>query len=217
MSRKRLRIIITAGATREPLDPVRFISNYATGTFGCQLASEAQARGHQVILIHAQLESLKPKGLPAIAVRTAAELQSALAAKFSWCDCLIMSAAVGDFRVRRVARKKIKRGRSKELTLRLEQNPDILAGLGRKKGKRVLVGFALETENLKNNARHKLNQKNLDLIVATSMKSRSYPFGSSRMDGLIIAREGRARNFKQAPKKRLARILLDSVEKIVLS
>ncbi|MFC1630995.1 phosphopantothenoylcysteine decarboxylase, partial [Candidatus Omnitrophota bacterium] len=95
--------------------------------------------------------------------------------------------------------------------------PDILAGLGRKKGKRVLVGFALETENLKNNARHKLNQKNLDLIVATSMKSRSYPFGSSRMDGLIIAREGRARNFKQAPKKRLARILLDSVEKIVLS
>lgn len=215
--RQRLNIVVTSGATREPIDPVRFISNYATGLFGCEIAREAKKRGHRVILISGQLACAKPKAVPAISVKTARQLQAALKAKFGWCDCLIMAAAVGDFRAKKVGEEKLKRSSRKELTLTLRQNPDILAGLGRRKGKRMLVGVALETENLGKNAQAKLRQKNLDLIVATQMKSGSYPFGSVRLDALIIDRNGRRQKIRQVSKRRLSRILLDSIEEILLS
>lgn len=215
--RQRLNILVTSGATREPIDPVRFISNYATGLFGCEAAREAKKRGHRVILISGLLACAKPEGVPVIDIRTARQLQAALKAKFSWCDCLIMAAAVGDFRAKKVGERKLKRSRKTELTLTLKQNPDILAGLGRRKGHKILVGFALETENLGKNAQDKLDQKNLDLIVATQMKSKSYPFGSVKLDALIIDRKGRKQRIRQASKRRLARILLDSIETAMLS
>ncbi|NQS99767.1 MAG: phosphopantothenoylcysteine decarboxylase [Candidatus Omnitrophica bacterium] len=215
--RRRLNILVTSGATREPIDAVRFISNYATGVLGCELAGAAKKRGHRVILICGLLDCPKPKGVPAIKVDTARQMQRALAAKFSWCDCLIMTAAIGDFRVQQPSKHKIKRSKTGELCLTLKQNPDILAGLGRRKGEKTLVGFALETEKLEQHAREKLRGKNLDLIVATQMKSSSYPFGPVKIDALIIDKAGQVRRIRQAGKGQLSRILLDSVEKIVLS
>ena len=213
--KRRLNIIVTAGPTREPIDPVRFISNYATGFLGYEIARLAKRRGHRVILISGPTALAKPKDVRSINVLTAQQMKRALERKFSWCNCLIMTAAVGDFRVRHAKAKKIKR-RNKGITLALKQNPDILRGLGLKKGKKTLVGFALETEGLVRNARAKLRRKNLDLIVATHMKSGSYPFGPRRLEALIMDKTGRIRRIKRAQKSRLAGILLDSIEKIVL-
>jgi phosphopantothenoylcysteine decarboxylase/phosphopantothenate--cysteine ligase len=215
--KKRLNVLVSAGPTREPIDPVRFISNYSTGFFGYQIAKEAKNRGHRVVLISGPTALARPQGVRRIDVQTAAQMREALKKSFSWCDCLVMSAAVCDFRPQKTARRKIKRGAKKEITLRLKQNPDILKGLGRRKGKRLLVGVALDTEGLKARAQRKLRQKNLDLIVATPMRTRSYPFGPARMDVLIIDRNGRVKEAKAAKKTTLSRILLDSIEKTVLS
>lgn len=215
--KRRLNILITCGPTREPIDPVRFISNYSTGFFGCQIAREAKRRGHRVILISGPAASAKPQGVRSIDIETARQMEQKIKARFSWCDCLIMTAAICDFRVKEAAKRKIKRGAKKEITLRLKQNPDILKGLGRRKGKRILVGAALETEALKENAQDKIRQKNLDLLVATQMKSKSYPFGPVKLDSLIIDKNGHSQQARGATKARLARILLDSIETTVLS
>ena len=206
-----LNVLVTAGPTCEPIDPVRFISNYSTGFFGYEIAREARRRGHRVILISGPTLLAKPQGVRAIDVFTAHQMKEELRDKFSWCDCLIMTAAVCDFGVKRVAKKKIKR-KEGGIVLDLKQNPDILGGLGRKKGARVLVGFALETENLKKNAQDKLRQKNLDLIVATQMKTATPPFGQVKIDALIVDRKGRIEKIKRAPKKHLSRILLERIE-----
>lgn len=211
-----MNILVTAGATREPIDPVRFISNYSTGVLGCELARQAQKREHRVILISACLAQAKPQGLRSVDVQTARQMAGALKAKFNWCDCLIMTAAVGDFRAKDAAKKKIKRGRRKKLVLALRQNPDILGNLGRRKGKKILVGVALETENLKRNTQYKLKAKNLDVIVATQIKTNSYPFGPVRMDALIMDKTGRWQQLRRVSKRVLSRILLDSIERIVL-
>jgi phosphopantothenoylcysteine decarboxylase/phosphopantothenate--cysteine ligase len=217
----RLNILISAGPTRQPIDPVRFISNYSTGLLGYEIAREAKQRGHRVILISGPTALLKPPGVHTIDVLTARQMQQQLENKFAWCDCLIMTAAVCDFRPKAVLKKKIKRSRRKELVLRLAQSPDILGSLSRGYNRRIrqdklLVGFALETEQLRKNAQGKLRQKDLDLIVATQMKPNSYPFGQARMDALIINNQGRRQQFRQATKARLSRILLDTIEKIVL-
>ena len=214
---KKLNILITCGPTREPIDPVRFVSNYSTGFFGCELARQAKKRGHRVVLISGPLSVAKPLGVPIIDVVTAGQMQQAVEQKFSWCDCLIMNAAVGDFQAQKVAGQKIKREQQKELTLRLKPNPDILVGLSGKKGKRLLVGFALETERLKQNAQAKLRRKKLDMIVATPMKARSYPFGRVKLESLIIDQHGTSQQLKGISKERLSGILLDSIERAALN
>ena len=212
--KRRLNILVTAGATREPIDPVRFISNYSTGLLGYEIAREAEKRGHRVILISGPTSLARPQGLArSIDVVTAHQMKEQLERQFSWCDCLIMTAAICDFRAKTVAKRKIKRSKEKEIILKLKQNPDILAGLALKKGKKILVGFALETENLKKNAQDKLRQKNLDLIVATQMKTKSRPFGRVRLDALVIDKKSRIRQIRQATKAGLSGILLDSIEK----
>ena len=214
--RKRLNILVTAGPTREAIDPVRFISNSSTGFLGYEIAKEAARRGNRVILISGPTALPKPVGLRLINVLTAHQMKGALENNFRWCNCLIMTAAVGDFRLKRRARAKIKKGR-KELVLRLRPNPDILKGLGRKKGKKTVIGFALETENLKKNAEAKLKAKNLDLIVATLVNTNSYPFGPAKINVLIMDRKGQSQRLRGVQKKGLAGILLDSIEKTVLS
>lgn len=222
--RTGLNILVTAGPTREPIDPVRFISNYSTGFLGYEIAKEASRRGHRVILISGPVASTKPQGICSIDIETARQMEEKIKTRFSWCDCLIMTAAICDFRAEKIAKKKIKTlpagrqgGAKKEIALRLKQNPDILKGLGRRKGKRILVGFALETENLKKNAQDKLRQKNLDLIVATQMKSGSYPFGQVKLDSLIIDKNGHLQQVGQATKAQLARILLEKIENLAMS
>ncbi|MCQ9207883.1 MAG: phosphopantothenoylcysteine decarboxylase [Omnitrophica bacterium] len=213
MKRKnRLKILVTAGPTREPIDPVRFISNYSTGLLGYEVAREAKKRGHRVILISGPSPLAKPKGIPATDVLTAHQMEKELKKKFSWCNCLVMTAAIGDFRAEKIARTKIKRSKDR-LILKLTRNPDILSALGRVKGRRMLVGCALETEGLRANAQAKLKTKKLDLIVATQMKASSYPFGQARLDALMIDKPGKIRKIGMVTKRRLAGILLDTVEK----
>lgn len=211
-SKKKLNILVTAGALREPIDPVRFISNRATGLLGCEIVRAAKDRGHRVFLISGLMLYPKPDGVGVADVETARQMYRELKARFNWCDCLIMTAAVSDFRVGKIAKRKIKRSAKEKLVLRLRRNPDILGSLGRRKGEKVLVGFSLETENLRQNAQTKLREKNLDFIVATQTSNNGSPFGASKLKALIIDRKEDIQRVGRTTKKRLARILVEKIE-----
>lgn len=212
---KRFNFLISAGATREPIDAVRFISNRSSGFFGCQIAQEAQRRGHRVVLISAPIMWAKPQGVRSIDVQSARQMQDELKRRLSWCDCLIMAAAVADFRTQTVSVRKIKRSQTKEFCLKLKRNPDILKALSRSKGPRTTVGFALETENLRKNAEKKLKEKRLDLIVATQIKKNSYPFGPVKLNTLIIDRDANIQRLRAATKTQLAQVLLSKIEDLL--
>lgn len=225
MKRRRYRLLITAGPTREPVDPVRFISNYSTGTLGYTMAQLARRRGHQVTLISGPTQLSSPAGVRRINVETAGEMEQALTRAFHAADALIMGAAVADFRPIRVATQKIKRsgvsGSLRLWELELIENPDIVAGAARhRKPHQVIVGFALETERLLANARAKLKSKDLDAIVATALSPRGKgrgPFGSDPVEGAILDRNGRTRSFTRLSKPRLAARILATVESLLAS
>lgn len=174
-SGRRLNFLITAGGTREYIDPVRFISNASSGRMGYELAQAAMKAGHKVTLISAS--DLQPSvGADFVGVDSAAEMFAAVKKFFRGCDCLIMAAAVSDYTPQRSARLKIKKG-SKVITLKLKPTPDILKWAGEhKKRKQIVVGFALEDRNIRANAECKIRQKNLDMIVANRPETigRSY-------------------------------------------
>ncbi len=167
--RNRLRFLITAGGTREYIDPVRFISNASTGRMGCELARAAAAAGHKVTLITGPGCLPAPVGVRVVDVETSGEMFDAVRKYFRACDCLIMAAAVSDYVPQRCARAKIKKGR-KVITLKLKPTPDILKWAGHhKKRKQVVIGFALEDRNIKSSAERKMQDKNLDMIVANTL------------------------------------------------
>jgi len=205
----KLRILITAGPTREFIDPVRFISNSSTGFFGYQIALEAIRRGHKVTLISGPTHLAPPKGVRFIPVTSALEMKREVERFFPRCDCLIMSAAVSDYRPVSIHPRKIKKKKGR-LILKLERNPDILSIAAKKKAGRVIIGFALESDDLKENARRKLKRKNLDYIIAASINKRKPPFGNCKIRVLIIPRAGRAETVFSY-KKNLSRIILDKV------
>lgn len=210
--RKYLRLLITAGPTREPLDPVRFISNYSTGTLGYALAKEAKRLGYRVILISGPTNLKPPQGVKFISVNTSKEMHKKVKENFSFCDCLIMTAAVCDFQPRQFFLQKIKKERLK--SLRLKKTPDILYEMGKKKGKKILVGFVLETENLIKNAQEKLKKKNLDLIVAQKLNKNKSPFGKTKVSPIFVYRNGSPRKIPSCSKLQLAKIILKEIEKI---
>jgi phosphopantothenoylcysteine decarboxylase/phosphopantothenate--cysteine ligase len=165
------RILITAGPTHEDLDPVRFLGNRSSGRMGYAIASQALRRGAEVTIVSGPVHLPAPSGAEVVQVRSAEQMHEAVMSRFDRCDVVIMAAAVADYRpVQRRARK-IKKGGS--LKLELERNPDILADVGARRAQRpsVLVGFALETENIEQAARDKLEQKAADLIVANEASS----------------------------------------------
>jgi len=203
----KLRILITAGPTREFIDPVRFISNPSTGFFGYQIASEAVRRGHKVTLISGPTPLTPPGKVRFIPVTSASDMKREVEKFFPKCDCLIMSAAVSDYRPIRVYSRKIKKKKSR-LTLKLERSPDILSMIAKKKRDRTIIGFALESDDLKENARRKLETKNLDYIIAASINKRKPPFGDCKIRVLIIPRAGKAETVFSS-KKNLSRIILD--------
>lgn len=164
-----MRILITAGGTREYIDPVRFISNASSGKMGYALARAALKAGHKVTLIAASSTVQKPPGAAKlIKVETAAQMFEAVKKHFNRCDCLIMAAAVSDYTPARPAKTKIKKIR-KSITLKLKPTPDILKWVtGHKKKAQIVVGFALEDKAVRIRAEKKLKDKNLDMIVANS-------------------------------------------------
>jgi phosphopantothenoylcysteine decarboxylase/phosphopantothenate--cysteine ligase len=170
-TKRKLNIVITAGGTREYIDPVRFISNASSGKMGYALAAAALKAGHAVTLITAPTSLKPPKGATVVPVVTSNDMFKAVKAAFANCNCLIMAAAVSDYKPASVSKTKIKKEQT-VLTLTLKPTTDILKWAGRnKKTGQILVGFALEDKHLLENAEGKLNRKNLDMIAANSPAS----------------------------------------------
>jgi phosphopantothenoylcysteine decarboxylase/phosphopantothenate--cysteine ligase len=200
-------IVVTAGGTQEPIDPVRYISNRSSGKMGYALAEAARDRGAKVTLITAPTSLVEPVDVDVIQVGTAQEMRQAVEKIASKADALIMAAAVADYRPKRTAKEKIKK-REAGLTLKLELTPDIL---GTVKGNFIKVGFAAESSNLVKNARGKLKQKDLALIVANDITASDSGFGTDTNRVTIIDREGKIDSLPLMPKREVADKVLDRV------
>ena len=211
--RRRPRILITAGPTHEPLDPIRFLSNHSTGYLGYAIARAAAARGYSTTLITGPTALELPPVHRCFAVVTAREMLTALRREFPRCDWLFMTAAVADFRPAQPRRSKLKKVRlPARFRLTLVRNPDLLAQVTRAKGHRLVVGWALETGRLAAAGREKLRAKRLDLLVANRAARDGTPFGPRPVRTLLMDRTGRAVALPSMPKEVLAGILLDKVE-----
>lgn len=204
-------ILITAGPTIEPIDPVRYISNYSTGEMGYALARAAIYKGHKVILISGPTALRPPKSAKFIPVDTALEMRKAVLRYFEQADCVIMTAAVADFRPAAFSAKKLKKSSKKEYLLRLVRNPDILSELGKGKTSKIIVGYSLETENHIENARKKMKAKNLDMIVVNKVSKQASPFGPGKKILTIISGTGATLTVKGSSKQKISRILLDKI------
>ncbi len=163
-----MRILITAGGTREYIDPVRFISNASSGKMGCELARAALKGGHKVIFITTPTAQKPPRLAEVIEVETAAQMFAAVRKYFTRCDCLIMAAAVADYTPVRPVKTKLKKT-GRNLTIKLKPTPDILKWAGQhKKKNQILIGFALEDKAIRASAKKKLKEKNLDMVVVNT-------------------------------------------------
>jgi phosphopantothenoylcysteine decarboxylase/phosphopantothenate--cysteine ligase len=202
------RIVVTAGGTQEPVDPVRCLTNRSSGRMGYALAEAARDRGAQVALISAPSALPKPVGMDVVNVGTAQEMYEAVKKAVDKADALIMAAAVADYRPKKVSKSKIKRQRASSLTLELERTPDILAEV---KGKFLRVGFAAESENLVANAKDKLEKKRLDLIVANDITAVGSGIGADTNQVVIISRKGKVEELPLLPKREVADRILDKV------
>jgi phosphopantothenoylcysteine decarboxylase/phosphopantothenate--cysteine ligase len=209
-----MKILITAGPTEEPLDPVRFISNLSSGKMGYALAAAANSRGAKVTLISGPTSLPLPPVEKIIRVRTAKEMYRAVLDNYKKANIIIKAAAVADYRPKVQAVEKIKKD-GKTISLELERNPDIIAEIGKNKGNRVLVGFAMETQNLLANAGEKLKKKNMDLIVANNLREEGAGFCTDTNIITIINREGKAESLEKMTKIEAAGAILDRIKKII--
>ncbi len=205
------KILITAGPTREFIDPVRFLSNPSSGKTGILIADAARKMGADVTLVHGPINIPIPDGIESISVISADEMHSAVMDNFKNCDCAIMTAAVADFTVPKKSDAKIKKGDG-NLKLELVQTKDILAELGKIKGEKFLIGFALETENIEENARKKLASKNLDMIVA-NLQSKNTGFESDTNEALLLFADGEIKKIPLTSKRKLAKEILRELSK----
>ena len=204
------KALVTAGPTQEFIDPVRFISNPSSGKMGYAIALALRHRGAEVVLVTGPTTLAVPRGVHAVQVRSAQEMAAAVEKHFPDADVIIKSAAVADYRPRVVAMHKVKK-RDGAPSLDLERTTDILAGLGKKKGARILVGFAAETQDVLANARDKLEQKNLDLIVANDVGGSDSGFGSDMNKVTLLLRGGDSLDVPAMNKQDLAHRILDCV------
>lgn len=202
------RVVVTAGRTEQPIDPVRFITNRSTGKMGYAIADQARRRGAEVTLISGPTELTAPTGVSMVSIRTVAELKAATLRAYENADALIMTAAVLDFRPEEVAESKIKK-RDGGLSLRLLPNEDFLIPLGETKGERVVIGFAMETDNALTNARKKLEEKHLDLIVLNELNVEGAGFGVDTNVVTLIAPHRDAVALPLMPKRDVADRILD--------
>jgi phosphopantothenoylcysteine decarboxylase/phosphopantothenate--cysteine ligase len=200
-------VVVTAGGTQEPVDPVRYISNRSSGKMGYALAEAARDRGADVTLITAPTSLPEPVGIDVIRVGTAEEMRQAVQNAAPRADALIMAAAVADYRPIRAAKDKIKKGKA-GLTLELERTPDILGSV---KGNFIKVGFAAESSNLVENAKKKVKQKRLDFIVANDITARDSGFGTDTNRVTIIDRKGKIDSLPLLAKRELAERILDKM------
>ncbi len=211
---KGLKVLVTAGPTREHMDPVRFISNPSTGKMGYACARVAARRGAEVVLVSGPSNLSEPLGVRTIRVTTAREMEEACLAYYPETDVVVKTAAVSDHGPRETSRHKIKKA-DQGLTLDLAPTPDILRRLGREKKKQILVGFAAETQNLVDYAKIKIREKNLDFIVANDVAQEGAGFGSDTNIVKILHRDGRVQELPRLPKEEVADIIFDRIKDLV--
>jgi phosphopantothenoylcysteine decarboxylase/phosphopantothenate--cysteine ligase len=210
------RILVSAGPTQEPIDPVRFISNRSSGKMGYAIAEAAQARGAQVVLVTGPTALPTPRGIEVVSVVTAEEMTKALSARLAWSTTVIMAAAVVDFRPAHPALQKIKKqGRAAGQTLDLERTTDILASLSAQRTTQLMVGFAAETSDLVAHAKEKLTAKGLDLIVANDVTTEGAGFGSDQNAATLIDRQGAMTVLPLMPKRALADAILNRAQELL--
>ena len=202
------RVLVSAGPTREPLDPVRFISNRSSGRMGYAVAEAAQRRGAEVTLVSGPVALAPPRGCRVIYVETAAEMNEAMRAHVVASDLVVMVAAVADYRMAEASPSKIKK-HDGGLELALERTEDILTGISRARGRRVVVGFAAETEDLIENAVSKLTRKGLDLIVANDVTEEGSGFDTETNSAVLIDASGTQERTGLIAKTELAELILD--------
>lgn len=205
------KILVTAGGTREALDPVRFLGNRSTGRMGYAIAAEAAKRGADVCLISGISELPCPDDVHRIFVESALQMREAVLREFDATDVVIKAAAVADYRPKMVAQQKIKKQEG-ELCLTLVRNPDILKELGERKKQQILMGFAAETENVENYAQDKIHRKNLDFIVANDVSAKDAGFGTDTNRIIIFERAGGRTEYPLMEKEALAKCILDKIE-----
>lgn len=211
-----MNILVTAGPTREPIDPVRFVSNRSSGRMGYAVAEAARAAGHRVRLISGPVaERVKEQSIRCIPITTAAEMLAAVEANLPWCDVLVMAAAVADWRPKRVAPLKLKKSDGPP-RIEWEPTPDILATLApQKKPGQLFCGFAAETDHVERNARVKLHRKQLDVIAANDVSRDDRGFASTHNALTLYWADGRIQQIPYATKTRCATQLMRALENFV--
>jgi phosphopantothenoylcysteine decarboxylase/phosphopantothenate--cysteine ligase len=202
-----VRVLITAGPTREYLDDVRYLSNPSTGAMGFACAGAAVRAGHRVTLVTGPSALPDPPGATVVRITSALEMRAAAMKAYRQADAVIATAAVSDYRPARRVKGKMKKGPAR-IRLDLVRTPDILGEMGRSKGKRILIGFALETKDEIANAMGKLAAKKLDHVVLDSPSA----FGADRIDATVIHADGSREVFRRISKKDLAKLLVRILE-----
>lgn len=207
-----MKILVTAGPTREPLDPVRFLSNRSSGKMGYAVAAAARARGHEVVLVSGPVSLEVPAGVEVVRVTTAEEMLEAVLGRVDACDVLVMAAAVADWRPVQARPQKIKKSESIS-ALPLERTPDILKRVAARKGSRLFVGFAAETENLREEAKRKLREKNLNLIVANDVSRSDGGFEVDTNRVTLLSSDGEPCELPLMSKSEIASRLVEWIER----
>lgn len=206
------RVLVTAGPTTEPIDPVRYISNRSSGKMGYSLAEAAVQRGAEVVLVSGPCRLPKPAGVKFVAVESACQMQEAVLAEYADADVVIMAAAVADYRVAEPADHKLKKtADNDEMVLRLIKNPDILQSLGEQKTRQFLVGFAAETDNVEEYAKAKLQKKHADMLVANDVSRRDAGFDVDTNQVTIFSADGSRQVCPLASKRVVADYILDAI------
>ena len=204
-----LSVLVTAGPTREAMDPVRFLSNHSTGKMGYAIAESALARGAQVTLITGPVALEPPEGAAVVPVTSACEMRDAVLERLAQTDWIVKAAAVGDYRPAQTAKEKMKK-KDGELLVELVRNPDILAEIGeRKRSGQLVCGFSMETRDLLENSREKLKKKNCDMMVANNLKTEGAGFAHDTNVATLLFRDGSSEPLTLMQKDVLADIILD--------
>lgn len=211
---KGKKIVITAGPTIEPLDPVRYMTNFSSGKMGYALAEEAKKRSGEVVLITGPTSLAPPSGIKVVEVKTTMDMYKAVESEFDDCDILIKSAAPLDYRPEKVSDQKIKKG-NEDLTINYVRNPDIVAHFGNVKKDQIVIGFAAETESLLENAKKKIKSKNLDFIVANDVSQENAGFRTDNNTATLVYENGDIKDLPNMSKRDLSKIILDEVTSLL--
>ena len=208
--------LITAGPTQEAVDPVRFLTNRSSGKMGYCIAEAAAKRGGRVVLVSGPVSIQAPRNVLLVCVKTALEMRSAVMEHLGEATIIVKAAAVADYYIANVSDQKLKKTAAR-LSLELDPTPDILAELGQRKGDRILVGFAAETQNLIEESRRKMNSKNCDMLVGNLVGQDGIGFDADRNEVEIVTRSGKAIHAGPAKKSEIAERILDEIVMLRLS